>query len=68
MASPSRRCCRSTAVSRRLVRTETARSVADLAMLAVHDDDAFARHEAMQHLMVETRAPLRRGMRPIAQR
>jgi len=30
------------------------RSAADLAMLAAHDDDPFARYEAMQQLMVDT--------------
>jgi aminopeptidase N len=36
------------------VLVETARSAADLALLAIHDDDPFARHEAMQQLMRET--------------
>ena len=33
---------------------ETNRTTADLAFLSGHDDDAFARYEAMQQLMVET--------------
>ena len=31
-----------------------ASSTADLAVLATHDDDPFARHEAMQHLLLKT--------------
>jgi len=33
---------------------ETDRSAADLAFLSAHDDDPFARYEAMQQLMVDT--------------
>jgi len=33
---------------------ETDRTAADLAFLSAHDDDAFARFEAMQQLMVDT--------------
>ena len=33
---------------------ETNRSTADLAFLSAHDDDPFARFEAMQQLMVDT--------------
>ncbi len=33
---------------------ESDRSVADLAFLSAHDDDPFARYEAMQQLMVDT--------------
>ena len=33
---------------------ETDRSVADLAFLSGHDDDPFARYEAMQQLMIDT--------------
>jgi len=36
------------------VAIEAQRGIADLALLAIHDDDPFARHEAMQLLMVET--------------
>ncbi len=33
---------------------ETGRSVTDLAFLSAHDDDPFARYEAMQQLMLDT--------------
>ena len=33
---------------------ETDRSPADLAFLSAHDDDPFARYEAMQQLMLDT--------------
>jgi len=33
---------------------ETNRTTADLAFLSAHDDDPFARYEAMQQLMIET--------------
>ncbi len=33
---------------------DTDRSAADLAMLSAHDDDPFARYEAMQQLMLDT--------------
>ncbi|MFX8160707.1 DUF3458 domain-containing protein, partial [Acinetobacter baumannii] len=33
---------------------ETDRSAADLAFLAAHDDDPFARYEALQQLMLDT--------------
>lgn len=33
---------------------ETARSPADLALLSAHDDDPFARYEALQQLMLDT--------------
>jgi aminopeptidase N len=41
---------------------ETNRSVADLAFLSAHDDDPFARYEAMQQLMLDTLLrPMRDG-------
>ena len=33
---------------------EAQRSAADLAFLSAHDDDPFARYEAMQQLMLDT--------------
>ncbi len=36
------------------VTVESDRSVADLAFLSAHDDDPFARYEAMQQLMLDT--------------
>src|SRR3546814_2092414 len=33
---------------------ESSRSAADLALLSAHDDDSFARYEAMQQLMLDT--------------
>ena len=53
-ASASGRCCRSTAASRRRSIVETERPAADLAFLSAHDDDPFARYEAMQQLMLDT--------------
>ena len=53
-ASASGRCCRSTAIfPRRSCSRPTARA-ADLAFLSAHDDDPFARYEAMQQLMLDT--------------
>lgn len=40
---------------------ETDRSAADLAFLSAHDDDPFARYEAMQQLMLDTLVAAIRG-------
>jgi aminopeptidase N len=51
---PSARCCRSTAAFPRPSIIDSDRSAADLAFLSAHDDDPFARYEAMQQLMLDT--------------
>jgi aminopeptidase N len=42
---------------------ETDRTAADLAFLSAHDDDPFARYEAMQQLMLDTLVASASGMR-----
>ena len=47
---------------------ETDRSAADLAFLSAHDDDPFARYEAMQQLMLDTLVATVKGGQPITRR
>ena len=48
-----RRCCRSTAASPRRSRSSATRRPRTCVFLAAHDDDPFARYEAMQQLVVQ---------------
>ena len=66
----ARRCCRSTATSRR--RSSSRPTAAPTISLSspAHDDDPFARYEAMQQLMLDTllardRRPARTGHEPV---